>query len=92
MSDRLCPICQEAPQDVEWMELRDEFTFQCRRCGHFRISGLRAETLPELIQTNRYAAVDEALRRRIRRRNAAGDVPIIDSSFIDDALSPNPPD
>jgi hypothetical protein len=92
MSDRTCPICGEAPQSVERAEFRDEFTYLCRRCGLFRIAGLRAETLPELIRTNGYAAVDEALRARIRKKNAAGQTPIIDSIFIDDSLSPTPPD
>jgi hypothetical protein len=92
MSDRRCPICQDTPQSVERLELRDEFTYLCQRCGLFRITGLRAETLPELIQTNSYAALDEALRARVRKKNAVGEIPIIDSLFIDDALSPDPAD
>jgi hypothetical protein len=48
---------------------------------------LRAETLPELIRTNSYAALDEALRAHIRKRNVLDEIPIIDSLFIDDALN-----
>ena len=91
MSDRLCPICRETPQSVDWIELRDEFTYLCPRCGHFHITGLRAATLPELIRASSYA-LDEALRTRIRQQNAAGHVPIIDSMFIDDSLSLQPSD
>lgn len=92
MSDRLCPICLATPQCVDRIELRSEFEVLCHRCGLFRIAALRAETLPELIRAHGYAAAGDALRAHIRKRNVTGEVPIVDSLFIDDAWSPQPSD
>ena len=92
LSDLPCPICREAPRSVERVALRDELSYTCGRCGQFRISGLRADTLPKPIRTSSHADFVEALRVHIRRKNILNETPVIDSLFIDDALSTILPD
>jgi hypothetical protein len=46
MSDHPCSICREAPKSVERIELRDEFTYLCLRCGLFRIADFERKRYP----------------------------------------------
>ena len=87
MSDRACPICQGEPRNVDEVPLRDELTYLCVRCGLFTIARLRAETLPELFRSHASTGMEDALRSGIRKENVKGEIPIIDSRFIDDSLN-----
>jgi len=85
VSDKSCPICGGvAPFERADSPPKDEFEYHCETCGEFRITGIRAETLPKEIELN--PGLDAALGEVIRERNAKGRRPQVAALLVDDAI------